>query len=282
MMDIVLHSYTFRSYSVERAFRKAAEYGYDGIELSVVHYKTEADIKKAHELSKKYHVPIVALDHGTDLLNKDNREASVEKMKWAIDMAAKFNVPIINGTIANAVGNDWTKYGENGSVLVSEEQYQEMAKRYQEIAKYAEAKKVMIVFEIHMNTPHDTGASTLKLLEAIGSDWVKACPDPGNVYATPTSEGPLACVQMVKDHIGFFHFKNVRKSALGNGYDYSYLLENGAIDYYKIICELIKNGYDGPVCIEYCGEGDPAFAADKDIKYLRNIIKDALLSDCLL
>ena len=46
-MKIVLHSYTFRSYSVERAFRKAAEYGFDGIELSTVHYQNEADLEKA-------------------------------------------------------------------------------------------------------------------------------------------------------------------------------------------------------------------------------------------
>ena len=280
-MKIVLHSYTFRSYSVERAFRKAAEYGFDGIELSTVHYQTEADLEKASALAKRYQVPITAIDYGTDLLNKDNADVSIEKMKWAIDMAAKFGVPIINGTIANIVGPDWTKFGENGSSLVSDEQVKEMAAKYQVVAKYAEAKKIQIVFEIHMNTPHDTGAASLKLLEAIGSDWVKANPDPGNIYATTSSEGPLGAVQKVKGHIGFFHAKNVRKSALGYGYDYSYLLENGSIDYYTIVCELINQGYDGPICIEYCGEGDPAYAAQKDIAYLRGLIRDALSTNCL-
>ncbi len=280
-MKIVLHSYTFRGYSIEKAFFKAAEYGYDGIELSTVHYKTESDLLKAANLSKQYQVPIIALDAGTDLLNSEKAAASIEKMKWALDMAHMFNVPIINGSIANITGPDWTKFAENGSALVSQEKYQEMALMYQEVADYAQAKKVQIVFEIHMNTPHDTGESTLKLLDAIGSNWVNANPDPGNIYATTSSEGPLGTVQKVKGKIGFFHAKNCRRSALGYGYDYSYLLENGAIDYYQIVCELIQQGYDGPICIEYCGEGDPAYAAYKDITYLRSLIADALLTNCL-
>lgn len=280
-MKIVLHSYTFRGYSVERAFYKAAEYGYDGVELSVVHFKDEADIEKAVALSKKYQVPIVALDGGTDLLNEGNADASIERMKWLIDMAAKYNVPMINGGIASKYGPDPGNYGANGSVLLSDADYEYMAEKYQEVAKYAEANQILIVFEIHMNTPHDTGAATLKLIEMINSDWVKANPDPGNIFATSSSEGPYVAVAKVIDHVAFFHAKNCRRTALGNGYDYSWLLENGAIDYYRIVCQLVEYGYDGYICIEYCGEGDPAIAAEKDIVYLRRLIKDALLSNCL-
>lgn len=280
-MKVVLHSYTFRSYSIDRAFLKAAEYGFDGIELSTVHFKTEEDIQRAKELSKKYQVPITTIDGGTDLLNAENADASIEKMKWLIDMAATYDIPIINGSIGGKTGSDWTKFGENGSALLSDADYQEMAKKYQEVAKYAEANKVLIVFEIHMNTAHDTGASTLKLLELIDSDWVKACPDPGNIFAVPTSEGPYAAVEKVRGRIGYFHAKNCRRSSLGYGYDYSYLLEDGSVDYYRIVCELVGQGYDGPVCIEYCGEGDPAYAAAKDIVYLRGLIADAIATDCM-
>ncbi|MDD4693210.1 MAG: sugar phosphate isomerase/epimerase [Firmicutes bacterium] len=280
-MNIVLHSYTFRGYSVERAFYKAAEYGYDGIELSTVHFKTEADIQKAVALSKKFQVPIASIDGGTDLLNEANANASIEKMKWLIDMAAKYDIPIINGGIANKIGTDGSKYGENGSVLLTDADYEYLGQKFQDVAKYAEENKILIVFEIHMNTPHDTGASTLKLLELIDSEWVKANPDPGNIFAITSSEGPYAAVEKVRGRIGYFHAKNCRKTALGNGWNYSYLLENGSVDYYRIVCQLVEQGFDGSICIEYCGEGDPAFAAAKDIVYLRGLIKDALLSNCL-
>lgn len=56
-MKIVLHSYTFRGYSVERAFYKAAEYGYDGVELSVVHFKDEADIEKLLRFPRSIRCP---------------------------------------------------------------------------------------------------------------------------------------------------------------------------------------------------------------------------------
>ena len=46
----------------------------------------------------------------------------------------------------------------------------------------------------------------------------------------------------------------------------------GQIDFYKWTDKLIKLGFDGPVCVEYCGAGDPHVAAEQDRLYLDKIL----------
>ena len=48
------------------------------------------------------------------------------------------------------------------------------------------------------------------------------------------------------------------------------LLADGHIDTYKWLQKLRDLKYAGPICVEYCGEGDPHTAAKRDLRYLND------------
>ncbi|MBT7297923.1 MAG: hypothetical protein HN849_00330, partial [Victivallales bacterium] len=54
--------------------------------------------------------------------------------------------------------------------------------------------------------------------------------------------------------------------------NYSVKLADGHIDLYKWMEQLVKLGFEGPVCVEYCGAGDPHVAAEEDRQYMDKIL----------
>lgn len=272
MPKFVMHSYTFRSYPVEEAFANAERFGWEGIELQPCHFARETieqDVAYAMELSQKHDIPITCFDFGNDFINEDPKviEHSVAVMENDIALCARHGIPIMNGGVGVLMqqDNDW---GKNGSALATEQHYERAAEAFRHLGKVAARHNIRIVFEIHMNTIHDTISSMAKLLDLIGLDNVMANPDPGNMFGTSTAEKDASELEKLEGRIGYFHFKNCREH--DGKYDYSVKLADGHIDLSKWVAQLVKMGYDEPVCVEYCGAGDPHVAAEKDIQYLRN------------
>ncbi|MBT3286352.1 MAG: sugar phosphate isomerase/epimerase, partial [Victivallales bacterium] len=162
-------------------------------------------------------------------------------------------------------------YGANGSVLATDVHYARAAEAYQHLGGVAARLGMTIVFEIHMFSLHDTIASTARLLEEIGLDNVRANPDPGNMFSTSTAERNPAALEQLAGRIGYFHFKNCQAQPGGN-WNYSVKLADGHIDLYKWMEQLVKLGFEGPVCVEYCGAGDPHVAAEEDRQYMDKIL----------
>ena len=145
--------------------------------------------------------------------------------------------------------------------------FQSSTEAIKHLGLHAARHGIRLVLEIHMNTLHDTVASTARLLDMIGLDNVMANPDPGNMFATSTAERNPEALNRLEGRIGYFHFKNCQ--AIAGAYDFSVKLADGHIDIYKWLSKLVAIGYDDRVCIEYCGTGDPHEAARHDIAYLR-------------
>ena len=122
-----------------------------------------------------------------------------------------------------------------------------------------------------MNTIHDTIAATAHLLDKIGCDNVMANPDPANMFSNSRGERDPEALDALVGRIGYFHFKNCVEFA--GKYNYSVRLTDGHIDFSKYIEKLFALGFDGPVCVEYCGAGDPHVAAEQDLRYLRQTIE---------
>lgn len=274
---IWMHSYTYRSYPVERALKKAEAYGYSGLELSTVHVdakNVEADLARIVGLSKKYGVPIAVLDHGADLATADTaaHAQAVESWKTAIRRAATLGARFVNGSVGSFYGPDPNNFSANGSKLATDEHYYRAAEGLNQISKVAEQEGVTVALEIHMNTIHDSAASTLRLLRDVRSRYVVSNIDPGNMHATGHAESAPQAVQLLGERLQFVHLKNCR---IRNGaWDYSWLLDAGDIDMFSVIHAMKNNGYTGPFCIEYCGLGDPDVAAERDIQYLRKILAE--------
>jgi sugar phosphate isomerase/epimerase len=276
-MKVIMHSYTFRTYPLERALKKAAEFGWDGIELSTVHFnvaKMEEELGRVIELASRYGVDIHVIDVPGNFIVDDEakRRESIEFVKRVIPVVRNYGIQVINGGVGSLVGPDPRDYGKNGSALANDAHYERAAEALREVGRVAESEGVAITLEIHMNTLHDTAKSTLRLLEMVNSPAVKANPDPGNMYSTPQAEKGFAPVDILKGKIGHFHFKNCYLH--GGAYSYSALLEDGDIDNFKIVERLKETEYNGAATIEYCGQGDPNVAARLDLAYMRSILSE--------
>ena len=191
-------------------------------------------------------------------------------MERDIEVCATNGVTLINSGVGSLVV-DKVDYGKNGSTLANDGHYARAAEAMRYLGKVAAGHGITIVFEIHMNGLVDTIASTARLLDMIGLDNVKANPDCGNMFSTSTAEKDPESLDRLEGRIGYFHFKNCL--AIAGGYDYSVKLADGHIDIYKWLEKLVRMKYDGPMCIEYCGAGDPHVAAKEDLEYVRRSLE---------
>jgi sugar phosphate isomerase/epimerase len=277
---IWMHSYTYRGQSLQLAARKAVQYGYEGLELVTLHYdrKNLASIEEAAKTARAAGTRIAVVDYAGSVIvdDGDERQRNQEHQAEVIRAAARIGAEGVNGSIGSLMKQGYTNYGENGSALATDEHYERGAEAYRALGEVAREYGIWISFEIHMNTPHDTAASTKRLTDMIDLPNVFANLDPGNMYSTNTAEPAAEAVQILGSRLGYVHLKNCRE--IGGGYDYTWSLENGDLDFARIIKAVVASGYQGPYCIEYCGKGDPSVPAERDVRYLRELLSEAMNS----
>lgn len=269
-----MHSYTFRAYSLQHAIGAAKRFEWDAIELQRCHFD-ESDLKgsltSALKLAQKAALPVACVDFITDFINKDRDtiDANVRAVEDMIRISSKYKVPRLNGAIGT-LGRHPTDFSKNGSALARDAHYERAAEALQCIGRRAAKHDMEVVIEIHMNTLHDTIASTARLLDMVAMDNVLANPDPGNMFSTCEADRNPDTLDRLDGRIGYVHLKNC---AFRSGeYDYSVRLADGHIDTFKWLRKLRDLGYAGPICVEYCGEGDPHTAAKRDLRYLNDCI----------
>lgn len=276
-MDIYLHSYSFRDYPLEDAFRSARENGYDGVELHGIHCDEsilDTELLRCRDIAVRSDVHIRCFDFTGDFICADDhaREESVSQVERSVRICAQDGVALLNG-FTGFLSVDDVDYGRNGSALATEVHYDRATEALKHLGAVAAECGVTLTIEIHMNTIHDTVASMVKLLDRVGSDHVLANPDPGNMFSTSTAEKKPDALDALAGRIGYFHFKNCCN--VDGTYTYSVGLEGGQIDIYTYVQKLGALRYNGPVCIEYVGAGAPHEIVKKDIHYLRECMRRA-------
>jgi sugar phosphate isomerase/epimerase len=283
---IYLNSFNYRKYSLERAMRRAREYGYDGVEIWSGHFKldtVEETLNEARRLGREIGVAAPVLNLSGNVIGDDaaERQARVRRLLEVIERCPEYGVELINGYAGSLIVDrkDWSK---NGSEAATEEHYERAIDAYRVLGPAAERAGVTITLEVHMNTIHDTAASAVRLLDAIGSPAVRANLDPGNMWGVRRSEHPVDAVSILGDRIAFVHFKNARRvSYMDVGVDYEFTLKDGELDYYAIVSALVRAGFGGPYGLEWSGSGDPSVPSREDIEYLRDLLRDVALDEAL-
>ena len=286
MPRIYLNTFNYRKYSLERAMRRAREYGYDGVEIWSGHFKLETveeTLREAQRLGRVIGVgaPVLNLSGNVIGDDADERQTRVRRLVEVIERCPEYGVELINGYAGSLIVDrkDWSK---NGSAASTEEHYARAIEAYRVLGPAAERAGVTLTLEVHMNTIHDTAASTVRLLDAIGSPAVRANLDPGNMWGVRRSEHPVDAVSILGDRIAFVHFKNARRvSYLDVGVDYDFTLKEGELDYYAIVATLVGSGFSGPYGLEWSGSGDPSVPSHDDIDYLRGLLRDVALDNAL-
>lgn len=276
-MQLILHSYTFRDHPFEECVRCTREFGWDGIELHGVHCAWSAfelDLRRCTKIVEDAGLPITCVDFSADLLNADIKtvQASADLLGQNIEICARQGIRLMNGFTGFLTGDEPTDFAHNGSALATDSDYERVVEFLRGPVRIAEESGVTLTLEIHMNTIHDTIASTKRLLDLVDSPHVLANPDPGNLFATYPPDAQPSALDVLGDRIGYFHLKNgVQRN---NEIDFSLSLEDGEIDIFGHLQKLFDLGYTGPVCVEYCGEGDPVPVVQRDAEYLKRCLTE--------
>lgn len=274
-MDIILHSYTFRDRPLEEAFQAAHDFGYDGLELSRVHFdetRLEHELPEAVRLGARYDVAVTCVDFAGDLIHEDAGivEQSTALIEQSIAICAAHDVPLMNGYVGVLMGEP-EEFSNNGSARATDAHYERAAAALRRLGDAAGKHGLRLALEIHMNTIHDTIASMRRLLDMCASNNVVATPDPGNMFATKAEDCDPAALDLLINRIGYFHFKNCRKT--DGACDFSVALEEGELDMLPYLNKLNDFGYNYPVCIEHVGAGDPRTLAQTDLAYFRGLLR---------
>jgi sugar phosphate isomerase/epimerase len=286
MPQIILNSFNYRKYSLERAMRRAREYGYDGVEIWSGHFKLETveeTLAEAQRLGRRIGIRAPVLNLSGNVIGDDESERTnrVQRLLEVIARCPDYGVEIING-YAGSLIVDRTDWSNNGSAAATDDHYRRAIDAYRVLGPAAERAGVTITLEVHMNTIHDTAETARRLLDQIGSPAVRANLDPGNMWGVRRSEPPVEAVSILGDRVAFVHFKNARRvSYIPVGVDYDFTLKGGEIDYYAIVAALVHAGFQGPYGLEWSGSGDPSIPSEEDIAYLRRLLRDVALDDAV-
>ena len=246
---------------IEESIRKAAEMGYDGIELALMD-KDQVDVARVKHLIQQYRVEIPVVSTGqvfaghklwfTDP-DASRRRQAVEIFKGLVDVAAEFPAMVNIGRARGFIA-------EGETVEIAEGRFAESVR---EIAAYARPRGVDLIlepvnrYEINFINSVDEGVA---LMERLAIPGLKLMPDVFHMNIEDASiEGNL---KTHIAHIAYVHFADSNRLAPGWGH----------LDFGSIVGALKAVGYTGWTSVEILPKPDPDAAARQAIQHLRKFI----------
>ena len=160
-MRLVMHSFTFRGYSLQHALEKSKDYGYEAIELNDAHFRPgdKKAVENAILECEKAGFPVAALDTYIDLTGSaEKEELSYQRFAGFVELAQKYGIPRLNGGLGSLVKSDPNDYSANGSVLLTDEMVARIVAGMKKADSLLAEHSIEMTLEMHMNNPHDSAA----------------------------------------------------------------------------------------------------------------------------
>ena len=245
----------------ETSIRKAAQLGYDGVELALRHPdEVEAPQLAAWLCEANMEVSCISTGQVYAALGLSFTDAEAGKRAEVrdmftklIDLAADFGNMVNIGRIRGQIGS---KSRDEAEML-----FVEMAR---ELCSYAATRDVTLVlepvnrYEVDFVNNVEQGAA---LLKEVGMENLKLMPDVFHMNIEDvTIDGELA---KYIDDIAYIHFADSNRRAPGQGHT----------DFERIMETLRGVGYDGWIAVEILPIPDPDTAARQAIEYLKPLVK---------
>lgn len=230
--------------------KMAKDAGFDGIELALNETgelsldSSEDEIKGYKQLAKETGIEISSLATGLYWAysmtsgNCETRQKAKDIVKKQLDAASILGVDTIL-VIPGAVGVDFIPGAE---VVEYDIAYDMALSAVKELAVYAEEKKVSIGIENVWNKFLLSPLEMRDFIDNVGSDYVGAYFDVGNVIY---SGYPEHWIKILGKRIRKVHFKDYRREA-GGLVGFVDLLA-GDVDYVKVVEALKQAGYSSYV-----------------------------------
>lgn len=242
--------WSFPKGTLEETFALAKKSGYDGVELSldaegeINLNSTEEDMKKIKAQAEKHGIELYSVatnlhwDYSLTSSNKETADKAKAIIKKQIDVASWLGCDTVL-VVPGAVGVDWLP---NGELVDYDVAYARAFEGIKEVSKYAEEKKVSIGLE---NVGNKLLLSPIELrdfIDKIGSDYVGAYFDVGNILRTGY---PDQWIRILNKRIKKIHIKDFKKASNS----FVNLME-GNVDFPAVMEALKSIGYDGWITAE--------------------------------
>ncbi len=268
-MKRALHYWALpQSVALKEKFRIAADCGFDGVELSILHEGDLTDVMHPDELDR---IRLLAGEYGlelhsiTSLLNwecsatsdrPEIRRRAVDALKTQIDTASRLGATAIlalPGFVALdfSVGSLCSSEQEGGPYSPTMERidYDKAFSRsiecFSQIAPYAERAGVVVCIENIWSHFLLSPLEMRTLVDTVGSPFVKAYFDIANVMPHGFAD---QWIRILGERIGRVHFKDYILSA--HSLDGFTELLKGDVDFKAVMAALRQIGYDGWVTAE--------------------------------
>lgn len=246
----------------EECIPKAANYGYNGVELA---------LKRAEEINQTSLQKIlddndikvscistgqVYADGGLMLThdNKTSRDMTKKIFKDFIDLAANFGQVVNIGRVRGQIGNRSRQFVEDLFIEVA-----------RELCDYALEKQVTLILEPVNRYESDfinTVEDGVTLLKKVGMSNMMLMPDLFHMNIEDKSISTALTKNI--DYIKYIHFADSNRLAPGQGH----------IDFKKIFDELLCAGYNGWTSVEILPRPNADIAAKQSFDFLMPFIND--------
>lgn len=282
---LIMHvNYCEQGQSIEEMCRKAAQWGFDGIEFrrrrsKVVETPEQYLDAIAAAVQKSGLRQVLFGGPGVDLMAPDAaaRERNInEAVSFFRQAARRFKLTVCN-TMTGQLMNKKSEYSfghfaEHGSALATPEQWRQAAEGFRILGKLAGEQGFKFAFETHMGYLHDYPLVAGDLVDRIGSPSVGVNLDYGNAFLMANNPPLSETIRKLGKRIFYVHLKNaVHLSESGW---LATALAEGAINHREYLRLLLETGFTGPICIEAPRPGDREWFARADVDYIRQLMRE--------
>lgn len=235
-MKLGANSVLFGGHDMETAFKCIAMAGYDGIEVSaIVGMSEHLVLDNWQDIAPK--VKSLAKEYDLELLSMEQSRQDAELMEKAMQAAVETGIPIINCGPGGKTDDPST--------------FQQSVDTIGNLVTMAEKYGVTLCVKAHVGAAIYNTPTTLKLMDAIGSDAFGIDMDPSHIHRA--DENPVEAIAAVISRVKHVHIRDCKGRQHGPGAPEDQANGRGDIDLVGYIRVLHENGYTGPVNLEVIG-----------------------------
>jgi L-ribulose-5-phosphate 3-epimerase len=253
------------SVPIEYCIDKAAEMGFDGIELLLVQMASEENSYLQSLKRRAFHAGLDLMGFSTHqgyvFPEKDKRDAEIAKTIHQIELAYQLGIPVmrLNTGRWRTIESFDEFMANQGKEPVLEgytddQGFEWVIDAIEQCLPVAEKCGVVLGLENHWGLGR-TAEGVLRIVNAINSPWLQITSDTGNFLERQYEQLEMMAPQT---------FLVQAKTYFGGGKWYTL-----DIDYKKVAEIFMKAGYKGYISIEFEGNEDPLTAVPKSLKMIR-------------
>jgi len=270
--------------SFEDSIKKAANLGFQGIELIASNWKlqrgdsikiyTPEKIKSLREALQSNGLELTefcVFGHTLNHPDKDERKTTLASVEAAFDVATELGtrLVILTSPPPGGVTIPRTKEPKLSFHLPQDyswyKDWQIFVDSMSKCLKMAEERNLKIAMEAFAWSMCSTPSDLLRLIEEVQSNRLGLNLDTGHLMAQ--HHYVTMAVYQLKDRIFHTHLKD------HDGISNLVPVGTGVVDFEELILALKRVGYDGPLSIEVEGAPNTEERLDQSKKYLEGILK---------